>query len=88
KTLKELRTDYGLTQEELGDLFSVSSRTIQNMEKDSTNIKDSLLSKYMRAFNVKYDDIFLGNEYENFVFMNNKKQSIILAFKEKEKVTT
>lgn len=61
KTLKELRTDYGLTQEELGDLFSVSSRTIQNMEKDSTNIKDSLLSKYMRAFNVKYDDIFLGN---------------------------
>ncbi|EGQ1599300.1 helix-turn-helix transcriptional regulator [Staphylococcus pseudintermedius] len=87
KTLKELRTDYGLTQEELGDLFSVSSRTIQNMEKDSTNIKDSLLSKYMRAFNVKYDDIFLGNEYENFVFMNNKKQSIILAFKEKEKVT-
>ncbi|MGO4026676.1 helix-turn-helix transcriptional regulator [Staphylococcus pseudintermedius] len=88
KTLKELITDYGLTQEELGDLFSVSSRTIQNMEKDSTNIKDSLLSKYMRAFNVKYDDIFLGNEYENFVFMNNKKQSIILAFKEKEKVTT
>ncbi|MCO4357278.1 helix-turn-helix domain-containing protein [Staphylococcus agnetis] len=88
KTLKELRTDYGLTQEELGDLFSVSSRTIQNMEKDSTNIKDSLLSKYMSAFNVKYDDIFLGNEYENFVFMNNKKKSIILAFKEKQKQPT
>ncbi|RIN47884.1 XRE family transcriptional regulator, partial [Staphylococcus simulans] len=30
KTLKELRTDYGMTQEELGDLFQVSSRTIQN----------------------------------------------------------
>ncbi len=88
KTLKELRTDYGLTQEELGDLFSVSSRTIQNMEKDSTNIKDSLLSKYMSAFNVKYDDIFLGNEYENFVFMNDKKKSIILAFKEKQKQTS
>ncbi|MCO4339717.1 helix-turn-helix domain-containing protein [Staphylococcus agnetis] len=88
KTLKELRTDYGLTQEELGDLFSVSSRTIQNMEKDSTNIKDSLLSKYMSAFNVKYDDIFLGNEYENFVFMNDKKKSIILAFKEKQKQPT
>ncbi|HDI6737946.1 TPA: helix-turn-helix transcriptional regulator [Staphylococcus aureus] len=84
KTLKELRTDYGLTQKELGDLFMVSSRTIQNMEKDSTNIKDSLLSKYMSAFNVKYDDIFLGNEYENFVFTNDKKKSIILAFKEKQ----
>lgn len=88
KTLKELRTDYGMTQEELGDLFQVSSRTIQNMEKDSTNIKDSLLSKYMDAFNVKYDDIFLGNEYENFVFRNDKKKSIILAFKEKRKQTT
>lgn len=86
KTLKELRTDYGLTQKELGDLFKVSSRTIQNMEKDSTNIKDSLLSKYMSAFNVKYDDIFLGNEYENFVFTNDKKKSIILAFKEKTNI--
>lgn len=88
KTLKELRNDYNMTQEELGELFNVSSRTIQNMEKDSTNIKDSLLSKYMDAFNVKYDDIFLGNEYENFVFMNNKKKSIILAFKERQKQTT
>ncbi|PTF03778.1 XRE family transcriptional regulator [Staphylococcus devriesei] len=88
KTLKELRNDYNMTQEELGELFNVSSRTIQNMEKDSTNIKDSLLSKYMDAFNVKYDDIFLGNEYGNFVFMNNKKKSIILAFKERQKQTT
>lgn len=57
-TLKELRVSYNLTQEELADLFKVSPRTIQNMEKDSTNIKDSLLSKYMKAFNVKYDEIF------------------------------
>ncbi|NDR13263.1 XRE family transcriptional regulator, partial [Staphylococcus aureus] len=56
--------------------------------KDSTNIYVSLLSKYMSAFNVKYDDIFLGNEYENFVFANDKKKSIILAFKEKEKQTS
>ncbi|WP_208773725.1 helix-turn-helix domain-containing protein [Enterococcus faecalis] len=61
KTLKELRVEYGLTQEELADLFKVTSRTIQNMEKDSSNIKDSLLKKYMDAFAVKYDDIFLGN---------------------------
>ncbi|EGO5059737.1 helix-turn-helix transcriptional regulator, partial [Enterococcus faecalis] len=47
KTLKELRVEYGLTQEELADLFKVTSRTIQNMEKDSSNIKDSLLKKYM-----------------------------------------
>lgn len=80
KTLKELRVEYGLTQEELADLFKVTSRTIQNMEKDSSNIKDSLLKKYMDAFAVKYDDIFLGNEYENFVHLEEKKKSIILTF--------
>ncbi|PQF13698.1 helix-turn-helix transcriptional regulator [Enterococcus faecalis] len=84
KTLKELRIEYGLTQEELGDLFKVTSRTIQNMEKDSSNIKDSLLKKYMDAFAVKYDDIFLGNEYENFVHLEEKKKSIILTFKNKQ----
>lgn len=84
KTLKELRVEYGLTQEELADLFKVTSRTIQNMEKDSSNIKDSLLKKYMEAFAVKYDDIFLGNEYENFVHLEEKKKSIILTFKNKQ----
>ena len=73
-----------MTQEELADLFKVTSRTIQNMEKDSSNIKDSLLKKYMDAFAVKYDDIFLGNEYENFVHLEEKKKSIILTFKNKQ----
>ena len=84
KTLKELRVEYGLTQEELADLFKVTSRTIQNMEKDSSNIKDSLLKKYMDAFVIKYDDIFLGNEYENFVHLEEKKKSIILTYKNKQ----
>lgn len=86
KTLKDLRNDYNLTQEELAKLFEVSSRTIQNMEKDSSNIKDSLLSKYIVAFNVRYDEIFLGNEYENNVFSDEKKQSIIESFKQLQKV--
>ncbi|NQD97718.1 helix-turn-helix transcriptional regulator [Staphylococcus xylosus] len=86
-TLKELRVSYGLTQEELANLFKVSPRTIQNMEKDSTNIKDSLLSKYMKAFNVKYDEIFLGNEYEIFVLNQKKKKSFVVSFKQKMEAT-
>lgn len=84
KTLKELRMEYGLTQEELANLFQVTSRTIQNMEKDSSNIKDSLLKKYMEAFCVNYDDIFLGNEYENFAHAEEKKKSILMTFKKKQ----
>lgn len=83
KTLRELRVEYGMTQEELANLFDVSPRTIQNMEKNSSNIKDSLLTKYIEAFNVKYDDIFLGNEYEKIVFSRKKKQSLILSFAQK-----
>lgn len=86
KTLKDLRNDYSLTQEELAKLFEVSSRTIQNMEKDSSNIKDSLLSKYIAAFNVKYDEIFLGNEYQINAFSEGKKQSVIESFKQLQKV--
>lgn len=85
KSLKDLRNDYGITQEELANLFDVSTRTIQNMEKDSSNIKDSLLSKYLDAFNVKYDEIFLGNEYEKNVLEKRKKEAVFLAFKEKRK---
>lgn len=84
QTLKELRVKYGLTQEELANLFKVTARTIQNMEKDSSNIKDSLLKKYIDAFGVKYDDIFLGNEYENFVHLDKKKKSIILTYQAKQ----
>ncbi|PTI80934.1 XRE family transcriptional regulator [Staphylococcus xylosus] len=84
RTLKELRIANGLTQIELAQLFKISPRTIQNMEKDSSNIKDSLLSKYLTAFQVSYDEIFLGNEYENFVLREEKKKSIIINYKEKQ----
>lgn len=76
KTLKDLRASCNLTQEELAEMFEVTSRTIQNMEKDSTNIKDSLLKKYMTAFSVSYDEIFLGREYEIFEFDKARKMKI------------
>jgi hypothetical protein len=39
----------------------------------------------MVAFSAGYDEIFLGNEYENFVHEQDKKNSIILTFKSKQK---
>lgn len=81
-TLKQLRQLNGLTQKELANLFEVSERTIYSLEKDSSNIRDSILKKYIKAFNVKYDDIFLGNEYENNVLSDKKKKKIIVRMKE------
>lgn len=80
-TLKELRITHGLSQKELANLFGISERTVQNIESDSSNIKDSLLSKYIKAFNIGYDDIFLGNKYENIVFMNKKKEKVIYTYR-------
>ena len=88
RTLKELRVMHGITQEELANLFGVSSRTIQNVEKDSSNIKDSLLSKYMIAFDEKYDNIFLGSEYEIFEFHKNRENQFIERVREKLSVRT
>ena len=66
-TLEAMRINKGLTQAELADKFEVSSQTIARLEKDSSDIGYQLLKKYMLFFNVKFDDIFLGKKYENFV---------------------
>lgn len=76
KTLKEVRVENGITQKELANFFNVSDRTIYNVERDSSNIKDSLLAKYRKAFGLNYDEIFLGSEYEIFVFEEKNKNEI------------
>lgn len=82
-SLKELRTKNGITQEELAEAFGITTRTIQNLEKDSSNIRDSILSKYMRAFNVNYDEIFLGTKYEIFERQTKNKEKILKKFDKK-----
>lgn len=72
-SLEELRKSAGLSQLELSKLFDVSDRTIFRYEQDSTNISNDLLNKYMKAFNINYDDIFLGKKYDFYVL----KQKII-----------
>lgn len=66
-TLEAMRVTKGLTQTELAEKFGVSSQTIARLEKDSSDIGYQLLNKYLNFFNVKFDDIFLGKKYENFV---------------------
>ncbi|WEG74385.1 helix-turn-helix transcriptional regulator [Vagococcus intermedius] len=83
RTLRDLRQGLNLTQKELADFFEVSDRTIYQMEKDSSNIKDSLLKRYMMAFNISYDNIFLGSEYEIFVFEKRRRQNFEKRIKQK-----
>ncbi|AXQ79453.1 helix-turn-helix domain-containing protein [Streptococcus sp. H49] len=66
-TLESMRVAAGLTQKELAAEFDVSDQTIAKLEKDSSDIGLKLLRKYMNKFHIKFDDIFLGKKYENFV---------------------
>lgn len=77
QTLKQLREGKGITQKELAESFGVSDRTIYSLEKSSENIKDSVLKKYIESFDVSYDNIFLGNEYEINVFENKAKNEVL-----------
>ncbi len=69
-TLEAMRINKGLTQQELADMFDVSPQTIARLEKDSSDIGYQILKKYMDTFHIKFDDIFLGKKYENFVTIN------------------
>ena len=62
-TLKSLRVTVNLTQKEMASLIGISENSLGNLEKDSTNIKNWILDKYVEIFDISVDDIFLGKEY-------------------------
>ncbi|WP_212746585.1 helix-turn-helix transcriptional regulator [Lactococcus raffinolactis] len=67
-TLKSLRVTVNLTQKEMASLIGISENSLGNLEKDSTNIKNWILDKYVEIFDISVDDIFLGKEYVIFAF--------------------
>lgn len=62
-----MRISAGMTQAQLAEEFNVSSQTIARLEKDSSDIGYEMLKKYMDKFKIRFDDIFSGKKYENFV---------------------
>ncbi|MEN3133805.1 helix-turn-helix domain-containing protein [Bacillus albus] len=63
-TIADLRKLHGLSQIELAEFLGISSRTLQHYERDSSAIPNKVLKKYMDIFEVSYDEIFLGEQYE------------------------
>jgi transcriptional regulator with XRE-family HTH domain len=81
-TLKDLRINSDITQIELANLFGVVPATIANAERNSNNIKYALLSKYMLAFNVGMDDIFLGSECRLSALYEERKKKVIASLQQ------
>lgn len=60
--VKELRMEYGITQQELADKVSVSSRTIISLEKQKYNPSVLLAYKIASSFNLSIEEVFIFNE--------------------------
>lgn len=63
--IKELRNNVSMTQQQLADLVSVSSRTIISLEKGQYNPSVLLAYKIAQVFHVKIEELFLFEEEDN-----------------------
>ncbi|NFM44739.1 helix-turn-helix transcriptional regulator [Clostridium botulinum] len=66
--VKELRSASNMTQQQLADLVSVSSRTVISLEKGQYNPSIMLAYKIARVFNTTIEELYclkenLENEY-------------------------
>ncbi|MFJ7980891.1 helix-turn-helix transcriptional regulator [Lysinibacillus xylanilyticus] len=60
--VKELRVEHGITQQELADKISVSSRTIISLEKQKYNPSVLLAYKIASVFNLSIEETFIFDE--------------------------
>lgn len=59
-TLKSARIRVGLTQKQAATMAGIHPQTLGKYEKDSTEIRDSLVKKLAEIYSVQPDYIFLG----------------------------
>lgn len=60
--LKEMRTEYGMTQEEIADRTGVSRQTIISIESGRYNPSINLAYKLSRLFAISIEELFLCAE--------------------------
>ncbi|MEC0093475.1 helix-turn-helix transcriptional regulator [Paenibacillus macquariensis] len=60
--VKQLRIEHGITQQELADKVSVSSRTIISLEKQKYNPSVLLAYKIALVFNLSIEETFIFDE--------------------------
>ena len=60
--IKEMRTEMGLTQDDLSERLEVSRQTIISLEKGRYNPSLTLAFKLAKLFNCRIEDIFTPEE--------------------------
>lgn len=62
--IRDLRTIYDLTQDELAEKLEVSRQTISSLEKGRYNPSIMLAFKIARVFSCRIEDVFIYEEEE------------------------
>lgn len=60
-TLKEARTNMGLTIEEVSEKTGIDKDLLIELEKDSSEIEFNTLIELVKLYQISSDDLFLGN---------------------------
>ena len=68
KKIQELRKLKGLTQEELADRTSLSTRTIQRIENGEVDARTYTLGRLAEALNIELDILLIEDESNNTFF--------------------
>ncbi len=63
--LEKMRTQKGLTQQELADLAGVSRQTIISLERGRYNPSITLAFRLARLFGVTVEELFIYSEEQN-----------------------
>lgn len=64
-TLKQLRTNRGMSQAELGDMVGLKQTTISQYENGSRKPPLSMAKKLSEVLNVSLDDFFSSLTFQN-----------------------
>lgn len=86
--LKYIREKRGLTQEKLGDLANVSSRTILNIENRTVFPKPTTIGQLSRALDISPAELFLTKEERNASGKGMEGVELMIHKQEIERIRT
>ena len=66
KTIKKLRTEKGVTQEELAKYLSITFQSVSKWETEAATPDTALLPKIAVFFGVSIDDLFSVGDINHF----------------------
>ncbi|MBR4235424.1 MAG: helix-turn-helix transcriptional regulator [Clostridia bacterium] len=73
--LKDIRSDFGDTQQKLADKLNVSRYTVQSWEQGKSSPSNEMLVKICRMYNVS-SDFLLGLSDADPVFFTRREQKL------------